>query len=104
MTATIRRSPGHLQGSEVARLWHGDGMSAYQREVQVPGFRVVTWRYLLRAGDENRTRTTSLEGWGSTIELHPQGTSAATDAEVMMPRSHSGRPHRIGASTGHVVH
>src|SRR5690606_5255196 len=24
------------------------------------------------AGDGNRTRTTSLEGWGSTIELHPQ--------------------------------
>ena len=24
------------------------------------------------AGDENRTRTTSLEGWGSTIELHPR--------------------------------
>src|SRR5699024_5186646 len=23
------------------------------------------------AGDGNRTRTTSLEGWGSTIELHP---------------------------------
>lgn len=24
------------------------------------------------AGDGDRTRTTSLEGWGSTIELHPQ--------------------------------
>ena len=23
------------------------------------------------AGDGNRTHTTSLEGWGSTIELHP---------------------------------
>jgi hypothetical protein len=26
-----------------------------------------------RAGDGDRTRTTSLEGWGSTIELRPQG-------------------------------
>src|SRR4051794_13962296 len=26
------------------------------------------------AGDGNRTRTTSLEGWGSTIELHPRST------------------------------
>src|SRR5699024_10642645 len=26
------------------------------------------------AGDETRTRTTSLEGWGSTIELRPHGT------------------------------
>ena len=24
------------------------------------------------AGDGNRTHTTSLEGWGSTIELHPR--------------------------------
>ena len=24
------------------------------------------------AGDENRTHVVSLEGWGSTIELHPQ--------------------------------
>ena len=31
------------------------------------------WRiYLTGAGDGNRTHTTSLEGWGSTIELHPQ--------------------------------
>ena len=26
------------------------------------------------AGDGNRTHTTSLEGWDSTIELHPQAT------------------------------
>ena len=25
-----------------------------------------------RAGEGNRTLTTSLEGWGSTVELHPQ--------------------------------
>ncbi len=24
------------------------------------------------AGDENRTHVISLEGWGSTIKLHPQ--------------------------------
>ena len=27
---------------------------------------------LIGAGDGNRTHVTSLEGWGSTIELHPQ--------------------------------
>ena len=27
-----------------------------------------------RAGDGDRTRMTSLEGWGSTIELHPRGS------------------------------
>ena len=28
--------------------------------------------FSLGAGDGNRTHTTSLEGWDSTIELHPQ--------------------------------
>ena len=32
----------------------------------------LTWA-CERAGDGNRTRTTSLEGWGSTVELHPRG-------------------------------
>ena len=30
------------------------------------------WRILNGAGDGNRTRVSSLEGWCSTIELHPQ--------------------------------
>lgn len=28
--------------------------------------------HFAKAGDENRTHMTSLEGWGSTTELHPQ--------------------------------
>jgi hypothetical protein len=28
-----------------------------------------------RAGDRDRTGRASLEGWGSTIELHPRGQS-----------------------------
>ena len=30
------------------------------------------WRISYGAGDGNRTRVSSLEGWCSTIELHPQ--------------------------------
>ena len=30
------------------------------------------WRIFIGAGDGNRTHATSLEGWNSTIELHPQ--------------------------------
>ena len=30
------------------------------------------WRIYYGAGDGNRTRVSSLEGWCSTIELHPQ--------------------------------
>src|ERR1700733_5100480 len=33
----------------------------------------LTWPGTTRADDGNRTRMTSLEGWGSTIELHPRG-------------------------------
>ena len=32
----------------------------------------LTWAEYTRAGDGNRTRMTSLEGWSSTIELRPQ--------------------------------
>jgi hypothetical protein len=32
------------------------------------------------AGDGNRTRVISLEGWGSTIELLPPGTSGRASA------------------------
>ena len=33
------------------------------------------WRKYYGAGDGNRTHVTSLEGWNSTIELHPHGVS-----------------------------
>jgi hypothetical protein len=32
----------------------------------------LTWAGMIRAGDGNRNRMTSLEGWGSTIELRPR--------------------------------
>ena len=76
----IRRSSWHRRGVKVARLWHGEGLSDCQCEVQATSVPGLTWAYMCGAGDENRTRTTSLEGWGSTIELHPQSTSAVTDA------------------------
>ena len=34
------------------------------------------------AGDGNRTHVTSLEGWGSTIELHPQGDENIPDKKM----------------------
>ena len=33
---------------------------------------------LFGAGDGNRTHAASLEGWNSTIELHPQPLTATT--------------------------
>ena len=34
----------------------------------------LSYRRIYGAGDGNRTHTTSLEGWDSTIELHPQNS------------------------------
>ena len=36
--------------------------------------RYVTYPSIRGAGDGSRTHTTSLEGWDSTAELHPQNT------------------------------
>ena len=35
----------------------------------------------VRAGDGNRTRMASLEGWSSTIELHPRALSGLLSLE-----------------------
>jgi hypothetical protein len=42
------------------------------------------------AGDENRTRMASLEGWGSAIELHPR-TVMILNAEAFVAFTESGR-------------
>ena len=36
----------------------------------------------LRAGDGNRTHVASLEGWNSTIELHPHKNGAVDEART----------------------
>ena len=42
------------------------------------------------AGDGNRTRMTSLEGWGSTIELRPHNLPASV-ARLRAPAHQAGR-------------
>src|SRR5215212_9623470 len=44
-----------------------------------------------RAGDENRTRMTSLEGWGSAIELHPRFHDDLQTAGPFIDLTESGR-------------
>ena len=53
------RTPGPLLRRQVL----------YPAELQAP---VCPIGRMFGAGDGNRTHTTSLEGWGSTTELHPQ--------------------------------
>jgi hypothetical protein len=45
------------------------------------------------AGDGNRTRTASLEGWDSTIELHPRPDWNLTAPQPM--RNHRFPPHEV---------
>jgi hypothetical protein len=42
------------------------------------------------AGDENRTRMASLEGWGSAIELHPR-SAVESKRLTFRPFTESGR-------------
>lgn len=48
-----------------------------------PGARLIHrrwhWENLFGAGDGNRTRTASLEGWDSTIELHPHSSRSLSE-------------------------
>jgi hypothetical protein len=45
------------------------------------------------ADDGNRTRMTSLEGWGSTIELHPRGLLAQAGRHPCSVPARAGFPH-----------
>src|SRR5665648_58908 len=63
------------------------------------------------AGDGNRTRMTSLEGWSSTIELRPQrpagrrtkGNGSQVLIAARHPASRSGRHPRVRARLGFTV-
>ena len=53
-----------------------------------------------RAGGGNRTRMTSLEGWGSTIELHPrQAPTLATHPGKVPPVGAAREPQRRQPTT-----
>ena len=51
----------------------------------------LSYRHIRQAGDGNRTHVSSLEGWCSTIELHPhiqlnaQRRNRTTDTRIFSP-------------------
>jgi hypothetical protein len=68
------------------RGWHGavigkaTGTSPGTRCLKItedPMIMLLTWAGVVRAGEGNRTLMTSLEGWGSTIELRPRRRTAS---------------------------
>lgn len=72
-------------------MW-GPGM--YMKMALVPkGIRAIHLSY--GAGDGNRTRVISLEGWGSTIELRPQDMVGTTGFEPATSCSQSRRSTRL---------
>jgi hypothetical protein len=61
-------------------VWHirgTDGMDGISVAPMRQTVRAVTLRRGSGAGEGNRTLMTSLEGWGSAIELRPRGGQAA---------------------------
>ena len=66
----------------------------YMKTALVPkGARAVRLSY--GAGDGNRTRVISLEGWGSTIELRPQDMVGTTGFEPATSCSQSRRATKL---------
>ena len=47
--------------------------------------KLAAYKMQVGAGDGNRTHATSLEGWSSTIELHPRATRTLNTAWSMIP-------------------
>jgi hypothetical protein len=73
--ATARRASWcrSANGPLMARSTFNDRKTATSNARIYP----LTSQGTMRADDGNRTRMTSLEGWGSTIELHPRDLADA---------------------------
>ena len=83
---TVRISP------QLRRGYEGPGM--YTKTALIPkGIRAV--KLSCGAGDGNRTRVISLEGWGSTIELRPQDMVGTTGFEPATSCSQSRRATKL---------
>lgn len=73
---TVRISPQLRRGCGVPDMYMKTALVA-------KGIRAIHLSY--GAGDGNRTRVISLEGWGSTIELRPQDMVGTTGFEPATP-------------------
>src|SRR5215467_9301256 len=62
--------------------------------------RISTRRRPLGAGDGNRTHVASLEGWSSTIELHPLRAATEAGAAPSSPPLPCARPQMTPGSGG----
>ncbi len=70
----------------VAHAWPEDVRRSFLLSYDGPLHACVTWGIGVGAGEGNRTLMTSLEGWGSAIELRPRGKRAPR-CSVPVPRA-----------------
>ncbi len=64
-----------MSGTAVARVWH-ETDSRSPRTAGGEGTQARDLGLCIGAGEGNRTLMTSLEGWGSAIELRPRSDCA----------------------------
>jgi hypothetical protein len=66
-------------------VWHICGTTVVRemiRPTMPPGYPCCDLGFLVGAGEGNRTLMTSLEGWGSAIELRPRWSRRLSSGEV----------------------
>jgi hypothetical protein len=68
-----------------ARNGHGSGNAPPEDHLESDDH-ALTWAGAVRAGEGNRTLMTSLEGWGSAIELRPRRETAMRSVPPATPR------------------
>src|SRR5436190_4072249 len=79
-TATL--AGGFARGTREARSWSGSRLGLpFTPDFATPGSTATSSRQISKgrtAGEGNRTLVSSLEGYSSTIELHPRAPSKLT--------------------------
>jgi hypothetical protein len=78
-------------------VWHVCGTTVVRGLIwptTPPGYPHCDLGFLVGAGEGNRTLMTSLEGWGSAIELRPRGRAAVSPQPSARTAYRTGLPGR----------
>ena len=75
-----RATKSRPRRDRIANARQTSGRRALETTKPHVGIRFLTCGFSGGAGDRDRTGMTSLEGWGSAIELHPRGTPVGAGA------------------------
>ena len=70
----------------MAHVWHEACLIGCQAWATACGIMGLSWALRVGAGEGNRTLMTSLEGWGSAIELRPRAQRASGELPCLLGR------------------